>query len=119
MIAASMQKRFGFTLIEFLILLAIIGVAMTILIPALCGNKMPDTGTIMRKRFEPSHTELVGKVLITVPDRWGIVVQEDGTEDEDGQYYIKLTKSVYDSLHVGDRWNRIKGKPESVLPEAE
>lgn len=113
------MKR-GWTIVETLISLTILGIIAALCIPFFFPAHIPDHGVVVRKRFVAAHTTYMttpvsaGKyhgtqlVPVFVPDKYGVVIQEDGTTDDGGRYYVDVCKARYDSLHAGDVWNRVE-----------
>lgn len=115
------MKR-GYTMIEILIVIAIIGILVSLLFTEFKSNHVPTTGIVVRKVYTPAHTTLVSErkrdgrpimVEHNYGEQCGIVIQEDGTFNDEGQYYIFVDSHQYNSIEVGDRWERVpQPKPE-------
>ena len=111
--------RRGFTAIEVLVVLCIIGIIAALTIPFFWPRHIPDHGIVVRKSFHAAHNTYVSMhnggrgggthlVPIYVPDKYGVTIQEDGTTGDEGQFYVEIDKERYDKLEVGGVWTRVE-----------
>jgi hypothetical protein len=72
------------------------------------SRPMTGPGVVVRKVHRPSITTFVlsGKVMVPVtnPERWELVVQPDGTGDDDAQRVVVVDRDKYEEVEVGDTW---------------
>lgn len=74
----------------------------------------PMRGIVAKKNHRGPWTQflpiLAGKTVIVVPvrhpEQWDIVVQSDGTTDEEGQFLVVVSRDSWDKLQVGGIWER-------------
>lgn len=79
-----------------------------------CGPAQPLFGTVARKIHKPAWTETIaiydnemnfnGFRTVQHPPQWLVVVQEDGTANDEGQRLVTVAESSYGKLEVGGIW---------------
>lgn len=74
----------------------------------------PMRGIIIKKNHRGMWVQIVPistgrSVLMTTivhPEQWDVVIQADGTDGDTGQHLVVVRESYWNSVRVGDVWER-------------
>lgn len=87
--------------------------AVLLFVLAACSQP-PMRGIIIKKNYRPSWTQHYVVFIndmpvhqqIVHPAQWDIVIQADGTGDDEGQHLVVVSQEYWEAVEVGDIWER-------------
>ncbi len=98
-------------------LIAVVVIAITIgfgmMVWEAC-EPTPVRGVVVKKQHRSQWIQvsniMVGKVIvpqtIVHPEQWDLVVQNDGTTGETGQFLVITSRAEWEQIMVGDVWQK-------------